>query len=215
MSPVMEIEIYADVVCPWCYIGKHRLERALESFEGDVTVQFRPFQLDPSPVPEPRPLVESLAEKFGGAEKAEQMLAHTTAVAARDGLELRFDRAVTANTFDAHRLVRFADSRGHAAGTVEALYRAYFTDGVDIGSRDALAAVGAGVGLDETEVRQFLDSTAGESEVRAGLADARALGVTSVPTFVLAGKYAVTGAQEPDVLRSALTEVAAREQSGS
>ncbi|GAB2938640.1 DsbA family oxidoreductase [Micromonospora polyrhachis] len=207
----MEIEVYADVVCPWCYIGKHRLERALESFEGDVTVGFRPFQLDPSPVPEPRPLVESLAEKFGGAEKAEQMLAHTTGVAARDGLELRFDRAVTANTFDAHRLVRLADSRGYAAETVEGLYRAYFTDGVDIGSRDALATIGAGVGLDETEVRQFLDSTDGEPEVRTALATARELGVTSVPTFVLAGKYAVTGAQEPDVLRAALAEVAQRE----
>ncbi|MGW0434615.1 DsbA family oxidoreductase [Micromonospora sp. NPDC003197] len=207
----MDLEIYADLVCPWCYIGKHRLERALESTDQHVTVHFRPFQLDPSPVSEPRPLIDSLAKKFGDADRARQMLDHTTEVAAADGLELRFDRAVTANTFDGHRLVWFAGAHGLAAETTEALYRAYFTDGVDLGSRAALATVAAGVGLPEPEVRQFLDSTDGETEVRAALANARELGVTSVPTFVLAGKYAVTGAQEPDVLRAALTEVAQRE----
>ena len=207
----MDLEIYADLVCPWCYIGKRRLERALDSVDQDVTVHFRPFQLDPSPVSEPRPLIGALAEKFGGVDRARQMLDHTTTVAAADGLELRFDRAVTANTFDGHRLVWFADARGLGSETVDALYRAYFTDGVDIGSRAALATVAAGVGLPEPEVRRFLDSTDGETEGRAAPATARELGVTSVPTFVLAGKYAVTGAQEPDVLRAALAEVAQRE----
>ncbi|MGN9775055.1 DsbA family oxidoreductase [Micromonospora sp. H33] len=207
----MEIEIYADVVCPWCYIGKRRLEQALTSYDGDVTIRYRPFQLDPTPVPEPRPLVDALAAKFGGHDRAVQMFSHVTGVAAGVGLTLDFDRAVAANTFDAHRLVSWATERGRAAEMVEALYRAHFTDGVDVGSRDALAALAGEVGLDATEARAFLDSDERVAEVRAELAAARELGVSSVPTFVLAGKYAVTGAQEPETLLAALNEVRRRE----
>ncbi|MER5700521.1 DsbA family oxidoreductase [Micromonospora sp. NPDC002296] len=209
----MEIEIYADVACPWCYIGKRRLEQALESYDGEVTVRYRPFQLDPSPVPTPQPLLTGLAAKFGSRERVEQMFTQVTGVAADVGLRLDFDRAVAANTFDAHRLVWYATRRGLAAETVDALYRAHFTDGVDVGSRVALARLAAGVGLDEAEVRAFLDSGEGASEVAAELAAARELGVTSVPTFVLAGKYAVTGAQEPQTLLAALAEVEQRESS--
>ncbi|MBB5829780.1 DsbA family oxidoreductase [Micromonospora carbonacea] len=207
----MEIEIYADVVCPWCWIGKRRLEQALESYDGEVTVRYRPFQLDPSPVPEPKPLVEALAAKFGGRERAEGMFAQVTRVAAGVGLDMRFDRAVHANTFEAHRLIRFAAERGRSAELVEALYRAHFADGVDIGSRDALVRLATAVGLDETEAREHLDSNLGRPEVAADLAAARELGVSSVPTFVLAGKYAVTGAQEPETLLAALREVEQRE----
>ncbi|HEX5597614.1 MAG TPA: DsbA family oxidoreductase [Micromonosporaceae bacterium] len=206
----MEIEIYSDVVCPWCYIGKHRLERALESYPGEVTLRFRPFQLDPRPVDQPRPLLDSLAEKFGGPDRVRQITGHTAQVAAEEGLELRFDRAVAANTFDAHRLIWYADSRGQGAEMVEVLYRAYFTDGVDVGSRSALATLAAEVGLDEAEVRDFLDSPLGRREVAADLAAAHQAGVTSVPTFVFAGKYVVTGAQEPETLRKVLDEVERR-----
>ncbi|MGK5441135.1 DsbA family oxidoreductase [Micromonospora sp. URMC 105] len=207
----MEIEIYADVVCPWCWIGKRRLEQALASYGGDVTVRYRPFQLDPTPVTEPRPLVEAMAAKFGGRERAESMFAQVTQVAAGVGLDMRFDRAVQANTFEAHRLIRFATERGLAEETVEALYAAHFTDGVDLGSRDALVELAAKVGLDEGGVRDHLDSPAGRREVAADLAAAQQLGVSSVPTFVLAGKYAVTGAQEPETLLAALSEVERRE----
>ncbi|MEU7864870.1 DsbA family oxidoreductase, partial [Nonomuraea sp. NPDC049141] len=154
----MEIEIYADVVCPWCYIGKRRLEQALESYDGEVTVRYRPFQLDPSPVAQPRPLVEAMAAKFGGPDRVRQMFGQVTEVGAQVGLKLDFDRAVAANTFDAHRLVAWATDRGRAAEMVDALYRAHFTDGVDVGSRDALAGLAAEVGLDATEARRFLDS---------------------------------------------------------
>ncbi|MEE6258512.1 DsbA family oxidoreductase [Plantactinospora sonchi] len=214
----MEIEIYADVVCPWCYIGTQRLTEALKSFDGEVTVRYRPFQLDPSPVPEPRPTLEMLAEKFGGPERARQITEHTASVAAGAGLELRFDRAVAANTFDAHRLVwyaeqhgGYAEQRGGSAELVTALYRAHFVDGVDVGSRPALAGVAATVGLDESDVRRFLDSSEGVTELRAALREAHELGVTSVPMFVLAGKYAVAGAQEPETLLAALREVRRRE----
>ncbi|SCG79383.1 Predicted dithiol-disulfide isomerase, DsbA family [Micromonospora echinaurantiaca] len=207
----MEIEIYADVVCPWCYIGKRRLEQALESYDGEVTVRYRPFQLDPSPVPEPQPLLDALGAKFGGPDRAQQMAEHVTGVAAGTGLKLDFGRAVAANTFDAHRLVAWATDQGRAGELVEALYRAHFTDGVDVGSRDALAALAAEVGLDAAEARRFLDSDERVAELTADLAAARQLGVTSVPTFVLAGKYAVTGAQEPATLLAALAEVQRRE----
>ncbi|MBY8873536.1 DsbA family oxidoreductase [Micromonospora sp. PLK6-60] len=207
----MEIEIYADVVCPWCWIGKRRLEQALESYDGEVTVRYRPFQLDPTPVTEPKPLIEALGAKFGGRDQAEGMAAHVTQVAAGAGIEMHFDRAVAANTFEAHRLVRFAAERGRSAELVERLYRAHFQDGIDVGSTDALVKLAAEVGLDESDARGYLESNLGRREVAADLSAARELGVTSVPTFVLAGKYAVTGAQEPETLRAALDEVRRRE----
>lgn len=210
----MEIDLYADVVCPWCYVGKRRLEQALESYGGEVTVRLRPFQLDPSPVPEPVPVLAALGAKFGGEQRARQMVAHVSGVVADAGLDYRYDRAVAANTFDAHRLVRFAGQRGLASEMMDALYQAHFVDGVDVGSRSALATVAATVGLDEAEVREWLDSDAGTPEVRAELAEARALGVNSVPTYVLAGKYAVVGAQGTETLINALTEVA-RLEAGS
>ncbi|MEU8083394.1 DsbA family oxidoreductase [Micromonospora sp. NPDC049101] len=207
----MEIEIYADVVCPWCYIGKRRLDEALASYPGEVTVHYRPFQLDPSPVPEPLPVVQALAGKFGGPERARQVFAHVTQVAAGDGLHLDYDRAVTANTFDAHRLVSWATDRGRAAEMVEALYQAHFHHGVDIGSREALATLAGEIGLDAADARRFLDSDERVTDVAAQLAEAQGLGISSVPTFVLAGKYAVSGAQEVQTLLAALTEVEQRE----
>ena len=203
----MEIVIYSDIVCPWCYIGKRRLEQALDSYDGEVSLRYRPFQLDPRPVSEPRPVAEALAEKFGGPERVRQLLAHVTSVAAESGLTLRFDRALNANTFDAHRLVRFAAERGRASEMVDALFRAHFVDGVDVGSRAALASVAATTGFDEQEVRAYLDSSAGVDEVRAEVEEARRIGVTSVPTFVFAGKYVVTGAQPPETLLKVLTEI--------
>ncbi|MEW1584022.1 DsbA family oxidoreductase [Micromonospora vinacea] len=207
----MEIEIYADVICPWCYIGKRRLDEALASYEGEVTVRYRPFQLDPSPVPQPLPLVEALAGKFGGPERARQMVDHVTQVAAADGLRLDYDRAVIANTFEAHRLVSWATEQGRAAEMVEALYQAHFNHGVDVGSREALAALAGEIGLDAADARRFLDSDERVADVAADLAAARDLGITSVPTFVLAGKYAVSGAQEVETLLAALAEVEQRE----
>ncbi|MEV4117435.1 DsbA family oxidoreductase [Micromonospora sp. NPDC049645] len=207
----MEIEIYADVICPWCYIGKRRLDEALAGYEGEVTVRYRPFQLDPSPVPQPLPLVEALAGKFGGPQRARQMVDHVTQVAAADGLHLDYDHAVIANTFDAHRLVSWATDQGRAAEMVEALYQAHFNRGIDVGSREALAALAGEIGLDAADARRFLDSDERVPDVAANLAAARDLGITSVPTFVLAGKYAVSGAQEVQTLLAALAEVEQRE----
>ena len=207
----MEIEIYADVVCPWCYIGKRRFEQALASYDGEVTVRYRPFQLDPTPVTAPQPLLDALAAKFGGQERAQSMAGQVTQVAAEVGLTLNFDRAVSANTFDAHRLVRFADgTAGRVTWSRRSTGRTSPTGSMSAHPR-RWSRWRVSVGLDETETREHLASNAGRREVAADLATAHQLGVSSVPTFVLAGKYGVTGAQEPETLLAALTEVAQRE----
>ena len=206
----MDIDIYSDVVCPWCYIGKRRLESALERFDGDVKIRYRPFQLDPSTPHEPHPLLEWLGPKFGGPARAQQMTAHTTAVAAADGIEMNFDRAIISNTFKAHRLIWFAGDE-HGPTVAEALHKAHFTDGLDIGSTDTLTSIAAGAGMDASAVREFLDSPAGTTEVQAEIDEAVSLGISSVPTFVFAGKYAVSGAQDPDLLLKTLEEVSRRE----
>jgi predicted DsbA family dithiol-disulfide isomerase len=207
----MYIQVWSDVVCPWCYIGKHRLEQALEGFRGDVTVTYRAYQLDPSPVPRPVRTVDALAAKFGGPERAAQMFARVRAIAAGDGLTLNFDRAIAANTFDAHRLIAWATGQGRQAVMLDALQRAHFADGVDLGSRPALARVAGAVGLDEAAARACLESSAGADHVHADIEEARELGIASVPTFVIDGKYAVQGAQEAATLRTAFAEIARRE----
>ena len=207
----MDIQVWSDVVCPWCYIGKRRLEKALAQFQGDVTVTYRAFQLDPTPVPHPLPIKQAMAAKFGGPARAEQMFEHVTAIAAGDGLTLHFDRAIAANTFDAHRLIAWAAGQGHQADMVDALQRAHFSEGVDVGSGTALAGVAGSIGLDEPAALRYLESEAGTSAVTADLTEAGELGITSVPTFVIDGKYAVQGAQEPATLVSAFAEIARRE----
>jgi predicted DsbA family dithiol-disulfide isomerase len=176
-----------------------------------VTVTFRAFQLDPTPVPVPAPIKESLAAKFGGTDRAEQMFAHVTAIAAGEGLTLNFDRAIAANTFDAHRLVAWAAGQGRQLDMIDALQRAHFTDGIDVGSRAALAAAAGSIGLDASAASDYLESGAGADAVNTDLAGAQELGIRSVPTFVIDGRYAVQGAQEPATLRAALEEIARRE----
>ena len=138
------------------------------------------------------------------------MFEYVSAVAAGDGLTLNFDRAVAANTFDAHRLVAWATGQGRQADMIDAVQRAHFTDGVDIGSHAALAKVAGSIGLDPAAAYGVLESDRGAASVRADLAEARDLGIASVPTFVIDYRYAIQGAQEPATLRTALEEVARR-----
>jgi len=207
----MDIQVWSDVVCPWCYLGKRRLEEALEGFPGPVTVTYRAYQLDPTPMPSPTPIKAAMAARFGGPQRAEQMFGHVTQVAAGDGLILDFDRAIAANTFDAHRLIAWAAQQGRQAAMLDALQRAHFTDGVNIGSREALARVAGTIGLDEANALAYLRSTAGADGVNADITTARELGITSVPTFVIDGKYAIQGAQEAATMRTAFAEIARRE----
>ena len=221
----MDIQVWSDVVCPWCYIGKKRLEKAIAEFPGDVTVTFRAYQLDAShpttppatrdrtegSAPGPVRTKDAMAAKFGGPERAEQMFAHVTAIAAGDGLHLDFDRAIAANTFDAHRLVAWAAAQELQLNMIETLQRAHFSDGVDLGSHAELARLAGEIGLDEQAAFAYLASPAGTDAVSADLLEARELGITSVPTFVVDRKFVIQGAQEPAVLRSAVEEIARRE----
>jgi predicted DsbA family dithiol-disulfide isomerase len=207
----VDIQVWSDVVCPWCYIGKRRLENAAAAAESAVTITYRAYQLDPGPVPQPLPIKQVMAAKFGGPERAEEMFAHVTAIAASEGLTLDFDRAIAANTFPAHRLIAWAQTQERQAEMLDAVQVAHFTDGIDIGSPGALAALASYIGLDGDAALEYLESGAGGAAVRTDLAEARELGISSVPFFMIDGKYAIQGAQETPTLLTAFEEIARRE----
>ena len=209
----MQIEVFSDVVCPWCYIGKRRFEAALAQItdEIDVDVAFKPFQLDPTASPgKAGPVIEAYARKFGSRERAQEIIDHVTEVAAESGLEFRLDRALRANTLLAHRLLWLAQTKGRQIAMNERLLKAYFMDGLDIGDPDVLADCAADVGLDRDEVRAFFDSDAGLSEVRAEIEAAADMEITAVPTFVFDRKWMVPGAQDPDTFATVLRRVVAK-----
>jgi predicted DsbA family dithiol-disulfide isomerase len=206
------VEIYSDVVCPWCYIGKRRFERAMAQFAGhdDVEVVWRPFQLDPTAPSTATPVADVYAAKFGSAERALRIIRHVTEVAATEGLSFDLFNAKRANTFDAHRVIGFAAERGMQDAVKERLLRAYFTEGRDVGDPDVLAALAAEAGLDEVEVKELLASLEGVEELRCELGRAIELGISAVPTFVFEGKWAVHGAHDAETMLSVLEQVALR-----
>ena len=213
MRPHVEVEVWSDVVCPWCYIGKRRFETAIAelSEEIDVDIVFRPYQLDPTAsAGKSGPVIEAYAKKFGGQERAREIIDHVTAVAADSGIQFHMDRALRANTFLAHRLLWLAQPTGHQVALKERLLQAYFIDGLDVGDPEVLADCAAEVGLDHDRVRAFLDSDDGVDEVREELSSAHELEITAVPTFVFDGKWMVPGAQDPDTFAQVLRRVVAK-----
>jgi predicted DsbA family dithiol-disulfide isomerase len=210
----MKVEIWSDVVCPWCYIGKRRFEAALAEFphRDQVEVEWKAFELDPTSesapagtVVGPRDQAIRLAEKYGtDVDSAQRMVDNVVTQAAADGLEYRLDRAVPANTVDAHQVIHLGGLRGIQDAVKERLMRAYFTDGEAVGDRDTLVRLAAEAGLDADEVRSALDEGRYVGAVRADEAEAQALGIRGVPFFVVDRKYGVSGAQPADVLRQVL-----------
>lgn len=195
----MLIETFADLTCPWCYIGSHRLAQALaERPRVRPEVRWQPFQLNPDL---PRGGMERAAylnAKFGNSERARQLHSVVEETAARDGLAMHLDRIKrTPNTLDAHRLVRIAGRYGLAGPMVDLLFRAFFVDGLDIGDVDTLAATAGLLGLDADEVKALLLSDAEVSAVRAADMLARHLTLQAVPCYVFNRRYALSGAQEP------------------
>lgn len=210
----MRVEIWSDVVCPWCYIGKRRFEQALERFGGrdDVEIVFRPYLLDPTAaLGVATPVIEVYARKFGGPERATQIIEHVSSIAASCGIQFRLDRAVRANTLLAHRLLWFAERHGVQIELKEQLLQAYFTDGRNVGDPDVLLDIARLVGLDEAEVTTFLASDEGRAEVVADLATATSMDITAVPTFVFNGTWTVPGAQEVETFERVLERVALME----
>ena len=213
MRPRVEVEIWSDVVCPWCYIGKRRFEKAVAELadEIDVDIVFRPYQLDPTASPgKAGPVIETYAKKFGGYERAQAIIDHVTEVAAESGIQFRMDRALRANTLLAHRLLWLAQATGQQRALKERLLQAYFIDGLDVGDPHVLADCAADVGLDHDRVLGFLDSDDGLAEVRAELQAAAELEITAVPTFVFDGKWMVPGAQDPTTFVQVLRRVVDR-----
>jgi predicted DsbA family dithiol-disulfide isomerase len=233
-ADALDVRIYSDVVCPWCYIGKRRFEAALALPEcPPVRVRWMPFQLDPGAPAQGEPVAEAYAKKFGGAARAQQIMAQVTEAAAGEGLEFHLDRAIRSNTFDAHRLLWWAGSvganpetstststgSGSGSGSArlpgqqsalkESLLAAYFNEGLDVSDHRVLAARATEVGLDTDQATEVLASGTGTDEVRSELADAMAHDVTAVPTFILDGRLAIPGAQDPATIARHLARIAA------
>jgi predicted DsbA family dithiol-disulfide isomerase len=206
----LRVDVWSDIACPWCYVGKRRLESALARFPhaASVRIDWRAFELDPhAPRVQPAEVsyAERLAKKYAtSTSAAEAMIRRMVGVAAADGVTMRFDIIRPGNTFDAHRLIHFAKERGKQAEAKERLLRAYLSEGEAIGDRDALERLGAELGLDRAELRAVLAGDAFAREVRADEEEARGHGIGAVPCFVFARRYVVSGAQSSEVFARVL-----------
>lgn len=204
----MRIEVWSDIVCPWCYLGKRRLERALAGFEhaDEVTVEWRSFQLDPDyPKDRTQAVYEGLAEKFGGPpSRVREMTEHVTALAAEEGLAYDYDHAVMVNTFDAHRVTHLAKAHGLGGEMHERLLRAQLVEGETLNDVDTLVRLAAEVGVDEAATRRVLAGDDHTADVEADIRQARAFGATGVPFFVLDRRYGISGAQPVEAFAQAL-----------
>jgi predicted DsbA family dithiol-disulfide isomerase len=206
----MHIDIWSDVVCPWCYLGKRRFEKALSGFDGrgDVTIAHRSFQLDPSkPRGETANRRTMLMSKYRLTEDRVREMDHNMEVmAAAEGLEYHLtEKGQTGNTLDAHRLVHLAASHSRDDQMIDRLYKAYFTEQRSVFDVESLVSLAVDEGLDATEVREALESDRYVDAVRRDLDEARMLGVSGVPFFVIDGRYGISGAQATDVFSRALT----------
>ncbi|HMQ50359.1 MAG TPA: DsbA family oxidoreductase [Saprospiraceae bacterium] len=204
----MTVEIWSDVVCPFCYIGKRRFEQALKQLKAGerVEVIWRSYQLDPELESNPAlNALQSLAERKGWSlEQASEAVQYVTEMAEEEGLEYRYDKTVVANTFDAHRFAHFAKQQGKQSEAEERLFAAYFTEGKNIADYEVLAEIAGAIGLDTVAVKEALASGAYAEEVKQDVSLARQFGVRGVPYFVFDRKYAVSGAQETAMFVQAL-----------
>ncbi|HLO75615.1 MAG TPA: DsbA family oxidoreductase [Magnetospirillum sp.] len=198
----MKIEFIFDTVCPWCYVGKRRFERALAMRPGTrVNIHWRPFLLNPDIPMEGIDRHLYLDRKFGGPARVQRVHSAVAAAGESEGIEFAFERiARTPNTLNSHRMIRFAAAQGRETETVEALYRGYFCEGRDIGRINELVEIGGSAGLPVAQLKKYLDTDADIAAVLNDNARAHRLGVNGVPCLVFDGIYAVAGAQEPDVL---------------
>lgn len=205
---VMKVEIWSDVMCPFCYIGKRRFEAALENFEhkDQLEIEWKSFQLNPLLKTDPNISInEYLAEAKGWTvDYARQLNNQVTDMAAEVGLEYRMENAIVANSFNAHRLLQLAKKHGAGDEAEEQLFKSYFTLGKNIDDTDTLTEIGTSIGLDQSQVKQVLSGKELTEEVYGDLQEAEELGIRAVPFFVLNRKYAVSGAQPEVVFADAL-----------
>ena len=205
----LTIDIYSDIVCPWCYVGKRRLERALAQLGGGAhaRITWRPFQLNPTMPSDGMDRAAYLKAKFGSLETFGQMEEQLLAAGADEQISFAFEKIQrTPNTFAAHRLVWYAAQQGKQDAMVETLFRGYFLEGQNIGDVKTLTHVAAEAGLDRTETEKFLSSEKGVVEVKAEEAVGRRFGIRGVPYFVFNGTVSISGAQPPDIFVSAIQQ---------
>jgi predicted DsbA family dithiol-disulfide isomerase len=208
----VKIEIWSDVVCPWCYIGKRRLEHALGEFEhaDEVEIAWRSFQLNPdTPAGTAVPTSEYLVQRFG--PQASQMTGRVAALGRDEGLVLDFDSSLTVNTLDAHRLLHLAADLGVGDAAKERLLRAHFTEGADLSDHETLVRLAGEAGVDQVRAREVLAGTEYADAVRADIELAQAFGATGVPFFVIDRKYGISGAQPAEAFLQALRTAYAEE----
>ncbi|WP_417411642.1 DsbA family oxidoreductase [Hoeflea sp.] len=211
-APALTIDVVSDVMCPWCYIGKRRLEAALDEVraEMDVEVRWRPYQLDPTLPKQGKDRQQYLEDKFGGAAGAEQAYAAIRAAGIDEDIPFAFDKIeVSANTLDAHRLIRWAGSLGLTTQqeVVDLLFKAYFEDGKNIGDDAVLKQIAEQAGLEMPVIERLLAGDADRDTVTAEIDQARQMGVTGVPCFIIDMQYAVVGAQSGEALADAMRKV--------
>jgi predicted DsbA family dithiol-disulfide isomerase len=207
----MMIDVYSDIVCPWCFIGKRRLERALDQTNRakDVPVRWRPFELNPTMTKTGMSRRIYLEAKFGGQDEVNAMQDRLAAVGTSVGIDFAFDRIVmTPNTFDAHRLVWFAQQQGRQDQVVEELFYGYFVKGLDIGDSETLATLAIRAGIDGGKVGQMLRTEEGAEVVRQEEVQGHQLGITSIPYFVLNGQTGISGAQPVETFVTAIERCA-------
>jgi predicted DsbA family dithiol-disulfide isomerase len=205
---MLSIDVVSDVVCPWCYLGKARLEHALRIADDvPVTVRWHPFQLDPTIPPGGMPRDEYMRRKFGDLSRIEPVHQRLAEFGAAEGIAFHFDRIeVAANTLDAHRLIRWAGAAGRESEMVDRLFRLNFTESANIGDHAVLAAAAAELGMDADTVRARLATDEDRAAVQSEIASWQHAGVTGVPAFILNRRYAIMGAQEAETLAGAIRQ---------
>jgi predicted DsbA family dithiol-disulfide isomerase len=212
MSQNMKIDFVSDVSCPWCIIGLRALETAMGRLEGtvDVDLHFQPFELNPHMGPDGQNIVEHIGEKYGSTpEQSAETRAMIRERAAALGFEMRMDESSRIyNTFDAHRLLHWAEGEGKQAALKHALFKAYFSDGAKMSDHETLAKIAGSVGLDETRARDILAGDSYAADVRARQALYRQQGINAVPAIIINEKYLISGGQPADVFERALREIA-------
>ena len=211
----MQIDVISDTICPWCYIGKRRLERALRMRpQIEFDVRWRPFQLEPTTPPEGIDRKTYIERKFGSLERIKPAHAALVEAGRQEGLSFAFEKiARTPNTINSHRLIRWSHSMGVQDQVVETLFQRYFIDGADIGSIDVLKQVGAEAGMDDELIEELLNSDADRELVEREDSLARKIGINGVPTYLIGGKVLVTGAQDAEHLVSVIDRVLSEPES--
>ena len=214
----LSVDVVSDVVCPWCFIGQKRLDKAVAAVDGvDVHINWRPFQLDPGVPRGGKDRRQYMLDKFGSEQRIRDIHARIEPLGAAEGIAFDFDAIrIAANTLDAHRAIRWAGAAGEAVQNrlVRRLFRLYFEEGADVGDHAVLIAAAREAGMDAAVVETLLPTDADVAAVQTEIATASRMGITGVPCFLIEGKYAVMGAQETDVLADALRQIAAAKAGG-